>query len=495
MAAELLGAKMLAPFFGSSLYVWTTTLSMTLGALTSGYFVGGRLSPSPQRLRWLVFVLFLAALFISLMPFSVRYSLNILPETSLIGGILLSGGLSIFPPIFCLGVVSPLIIGELSYQNQTPGRVAGNIYAFSTLGGILFTLVYGFWAIPYFGLTGMALFTGGILATFSAVFFFRVRGTFALVIAGWIGFSVLPDPSLGKIETDQKNRQLNVLSLQEGLLGQVMVTERLDPSGTMPNARYLMVNRVIQTEYFPFKKESSSLYSHIIEKIANNLKNRDNALVLGLGGGRLSSLLISKVGFKSVQACELDSRIYEAARQFFDLDKRIHVIIDDARHFLNQLSKSYNLIVFDLFRGEESPEHVITLESLRELKKNLSPDALLIINSHGYFRGGMGAGNQAIYKTLVKAGYSVDVYATSIQEENSNNLFVCALKSPSIIKLRPIIQGRLIASNSFDLNKAILLQDNYPVLNYLNMDAAKAWRKAYIQIQPYYESQKIPFFY
>ena len=44
MAAELLGAKMLAPYFGSSLYVWATVLAITLGGLAAGYFMGGILS-------------------------------------------------------------------------------------------------------------------------------------------------------------------------------------------------------------------------------------------------------------------------------------------------------------------------------------------------------------------------------------------------------------------------------------------------------------------
>ncbi len=41
MAIELAGAKMIAPFFGTSLYVWASVLAVTLGGLAAGYFAGG----------------------------------------------------------------------------------------------------------------------------------------------------------------------------------------------------------------------------------------------------------------------------------------------------------------------------------------------------------------------------------------------------------------------------------------------------------------------
>jgi len=44
MAVELMGAKLVAPFYGNSLYVWTAVLAITVLSLTLGYYAGGRLS-------------------------------------------------------------------------------------------------------------------------------------------------------------------------------------------------------------------------------------------------------------------------------------------------------------------------------------------------------------------------------------------------------------------------------------------------------------------
>ena len=72
MATELLGAKMLAPYFGSSLYVWATVLAITLGGLAVGYFIGGVLSYKNKNPFVLFYVLLLAAVFTVLMPYTSK---------------------------------------------------------------------------------------------------------------------------------------------------------------------------------------------------------------------------------------------------------------------------------------------------------------------------------------------------------------------------------------------------------------------------------------
>jgi hypothetical protein len=49
MATELLSARMMAPYFGSSLFVWATVLALTLGGLTIGYFLGGVISTNSKK--------------------------------------------------------------------------------------------------------------------------------------------------------------------------------------------------------------------------------------------------------------------------------------------------------------------------------------------------------------------------------------------------------------------------------------------------------------
>src|SRR4051812_31820499 len=105
MATELLGAKMLAPYFGSSLYVWATVLAMTLGGLALGYFFGGILSFKNKTNKNLLFyILLLAALFTASMPLISKGILPMLENYSLLPAIILSSAFILLPPVFMMGM-------------------------------------------------------------------------------------------------------------------------------------------------------------------------------------------------------------------------------------------------------------------------------------------------------------------------------------------------------------------------------------------------------
>jgi predicted membrane-bound spermidine synthase len=44
MALELVGARMIAPFLGASIIVWTSLIGVIMAALAVGYYAGGRIS-------------------------------------------------------------------------------------------------------------------------------------------------------------------------------------------------------------------------------------------------------------------------------------------------------------------------------------------------------------------------------------------------------------------------------------------------------------------
>ena len=50
MIVEILGAKMLAPYLGTSHFVWTAQIAVTLVALACGYYAGGRWVDRSPRL-------------------------------------------------------------------------------------------------------------------------------------------------------------------------------------------------------------------------------------------------------------------------------------------------------------------------------------------------------------------------------------------------------------------------------------------------------------
>ena len=195
MAAELFGAKLLAPYFGTSLYIWAAALGLTLGGLMSGYFLGGLISRKVRdNERALFIILLLSGVFLFLMPFTSRWVMTYTISLSLQMGAILSLLIFMFPPLLFMGMVSPLIINILTEDAKGAGSSAGNVYAISTLGGILMTFLLGFWIIPQYGLTEPALIIGFVLALFPAVSLLKRRNLAGLISLLVLAGFFLPGP-------------------------------------------------------------------------------------------------------------------------------------------------------------------------------------------------------------------------------------------------------------------------------------------------------------
>jgi fucose permease len=151
MAAEICGAKLLAPFFGSSLYVWSSVMAITLGGLASGYFIGGKLSKRENKEQMLLAVLVAAVCCLCLMPFMTNVFLITASHLSLIPAVIISVLFLLFPTMLCMGATSPLIISILTSNAHQSGENSGRVYAISTVGGILATFLCGFYLIPNIG--------------------------------------------------------------------------------------------------------------------------------------------------------------------------------------------------------------------------------------------------------------------------------------------------------------------------------------------------------
>ncbi|NQY68275.1 MAG: fused MFS/spermidine synthase [Flavobacteriales bacterium] len=171
MACEILGPKLIAPFFGTSLYVWTSVLGITLGAMTAGYWVGGNISEKHPTNKTLFYAICTSAVLMLLMPFIARGVMGITINTmGIISGPFFSSLIFLFPPIFVFGTVSPLVIQLASKNIENAGKVAGTVYGISTLGGILGLGITGLYMIPEIGLKMTCVIFGCILFVSAGIF-------------------------------------------------------------------------------------------------------------------------------------------------------------------------------------------------------------------------------------------------------------------------------------------------------------------------------------
>ena len=150
MVIELLGTRLIAPFYGASLYVWSSLISVTMIALAIGYFVGGHWADRAQR-TGLSLIIALAALFTLLIPWATRPVLLATDPLGLRGGAFVSSLVLFFPSLTLLGMVSPFAIKLATSQLDDVGTRSGSIYAVSTLGSVVGTLLLGFFLFPWVG--------------------------------------------------------------------------------------------------------------------------------------------------------------------------------------------------------------------------------------------------------------------------------------------------------------------------------------------------------
>ena len=126
MTAEIGGAKLLAPYYGSSLNVWSTVMAITLGGLAMGYFVGGKLSVKNQKNNLLKFILLFASVALVIIPFAPFLFIPIAKSCSLIIAVIISAFILLFIPMALFGAVSPLIISILSNNNNNDSNNNNN---------------------------------------------------------------------------------------------------------------------------------------------------------------------------------------------------------------------------------------------------------------------------------------------------------------------------------------------------------------------------------
>lgn len=174
MAVEITGAKLVGPYYGSSLYVWSAVLALTLGGLATGYFAGGWVSRRFPDRRALFTIMLASALLVAPMPWIAPWIMEATMGMEIRLGITISAMVYLFPPLVCFGMVSPLIIRLISTHRDLIGQATGTVYAVSTLGGILVTFVVVFYAIPEVGMRETLLVTAVALAFFPLLYFSRI---------------------------------------------------------------------------------------------------------------------------------------------------------------------------------------------------------------------------------------------------------------------------------------------------------------------------------
>lgn len=155
LVIEILGTRILAPFYGSTIFVWSSLITITLLSLALGYYFGGKLADKKPNTKTLYWIIFIAGAAILLIP---QYNKWILLQTNRFGlkyGPLLAAFFLFAPPLFLLGTVSPFVVRIKTPTLDHLGAIAGNLYAISTFGSLVGGLLAGFYLVPNFSVSSI----------------------------------------------------------------------------------------------------------------------------------------------------------------------------------------------------------------------------------------------------------------------------------------------------------------------------------------------------
>ncbi|MBL4655254.1 MAG: fused MFS/spermidine synthase, partial [Bacteroidia bacterium] len=479
MAVELLAAKMLAPYFGSGLYTWGAVIGVTLVSLSLGYYLGGKTADKYNHQNILYWVILFSSVFIILMP-SVSKNLPLSFEhINPITAVVFLSIILILPPLLLLGMVPTLIIRLLSEKVESSGSVTGTVYAISTLGGIFGIFLMGFYIIPEFGLSIPAIITGLILGIITFMLLLMQGKIIVLIYFVVVAFGFLSLKEK-KSHSNLSARQagIKVLYRSEGLLGQILVTD-IQYGGNAAE-RVLFVNRMGQTYIDLNTGKSRWSYVDYLTSAASILPEGSDVLLLGMGGGTVANQLNKILGM-NVDAVELDERMVRVAKRFFSLSDNINIIIDDARHYLESTEKTYDLILFDVFKGEVPPSHVLSVECFERARSLLNPGGFIMVNFNGFLNGDAGRAGRSLYKTLKAGGLQAQILPTYEEAKYRNNLFLGMPEPMNFDKVRiPLsrfgtaaaIGSLFVNIKGLNLDDATVFSDDQPLLERYNMLAA-----------------------
>jgi len=412
MGVEIAGARVLAPSFGSSIFVWGGLIGLFMGAMAAGYWVGGRLADRKPSFTLLAGIVGFAGLTIFAIPYLGYDVCRLIARTvthRTLGPMVAATAL-FFIPSFLLAMVSPFSVKLRATTLTGVGGVAGRLFALSTFGSITGTLLTTFVLIPWLKvaniLCGLGILTI-LLAAWSLAGFQRGMGglresarntvaalalTALAVLECWMIFPARP------FVPDR----YRMIHYDESSYHEVAVVEELfDAAGNAMNQpdeirRWLtfdMQRLIMQGGIYPYRGRYSNAmtFSQLVHLSLGWVPEPRRMLVIGSGVAVVpAEFELHYPSIEHVDVIEIDDVVVDLAQRYFQPAisiSKVRFHVGDGRTYLKQLEGQYDLILLDAYSSaSQIPYHLLTWEFLSEVKARLAPGGVVISNIRAALR-------------------------------------------------------------------------------------------------------------
>jgi spermidine synthase len=414
MSLEILGSRVLAPSYGSSVYVWGSLLTVFLTALAAGYALGGRLADRHPETSAISLILAGAAVLI--LP-SIQFAPGLLAALGRAGwdmrlGSLAAALLLFLPPSLLMGMVSPFAVRVAVPHLEKVGAIAGGYSALSTAGSIVGTLATAFLLIPMFPVPTLLLGLAGTLVL-GAVLLMASRATvlaagLAALACVVTGFSRRPAEADAGVKIlvsrDTAYHHLQVFEFEQDAV-RMMRFDNLTQGGM----------NLKRPERSVFGYDEAFFGAFALKPGIRRV------CVIGLGAGTFPRRLAQLLPEAQIDTVEIDPVVAQIAKEYFAFpeSERNRIFVEDGRVFLARGGAPYDLIVLDAYNATGVPFHLMTREFFALAKSRLSRNGVFAANFLGHVMGEKGELFWSALRTIRNQFGQVYVMAPDLAEGSS----------------------------------------------------------------------------
>lgn len=379
MGLELIAARVLSPYVGSSNVVWTSIIGIILVSMSLGYWLGGKKADKEASGNVLSRLLLGSALFTSIIPLLetivVKEFAGIV--SNLIVAAILCAIIVFSIPSFILAMISPFAVKMKSMQETEIGSLSGRISSLSTIGSITGTFLMGFVLIPNIGVTNINIGITILLVVMSILARDDINKKYILstislvvvmIILMFIGKWVfkLANPEI-LVDTDSQYSRIWV--------------KQVNTAKT--TYKTLQVDTGLESYIDTETGEMGAMYLRYYDLFEYLNKDAKSTLMIGGAAYTYPIHYLQKYQDKTIDVVEIDEKMTQIAEEQFGLntkDERLKIYTQDGRSYLNYSENKYDTILIDAFKGLNAPFELTTYEALIHAKNMLNDNGIVLTN-------------------------------------------------------------------------------------------------------------------
>ncbi len=405
LVIEFTAVSFLEPYFGKNNITWALIIALVMTSLCLGYILGGKYADKYTEIKGLYHLLNLSGLYLIGLPFFGKWLLYqyyfqasklVSVNMMMILGTVIATVLLFGPPLITLAMAEPYIIKWYSKKLENSGTQIGEMFAWATLGGLIGLYITTLLLIPSCGSNVTFVIIGTLLCLSSTWMLITNKRYFIIIpILCFICIGIIAKQPL----TGHKNLYVSLIhqtnkikntSFYDGKIPDIIYEAETHYQyiqiAETTDSRWLLLGS--PGKYFQsiYKKNTILTgkycdYYYLLPFLTQQPETPD-ILILGLAGGSISRGIKHFFPNSKIDGVEIDSKVINIAKQFFDIDKQnINIINQGAREYIKNCQKKYDIIIMDTFTNNNIPWHLTTTEFFTHVKKQLKKDGFLAINT------------------------------------------------------------------------------------------------------------------